>query len=422
MAVRLIIQFVISIVISVLVATGIMILLYSLPADRVKANIWRSNSIYTSESAYPMWAGEGYKLSQLDNITDGYMLLEAIYPGTEDPVRYAMLNPYISYDGINPQQAVLMQSHGTDTESYEATYARYWHGYLLFVKPLLMILDLGDLRVLNMILVMALFLILINKTAKELGRKAALAMFATWLVLSPVSVIMSFQFSTTFYVMVIASMLVLYHHDWFNKGTTRYPMLFLFIGIVTNFIDFLTYPMLGMAIPLTLAILMRERREEKGTFAFGVVNSISWGIGYGCMWIGKWVIGSWLTGADIIGNARYEAQMQSTGQDVIYGTRVTAINSILKNVRVIVKWPFMIMFAVALLLGIWYLLRRNRRLHLELNLTDLALLFVALFPAMWYSVFQAHSISCYWFTYRNLCITVFAGMLFLGRRIAARTN
>lgn len=262
-ALRLIFQFVIAIAVSVLAATGMMILLYCLPADAVKENIWRSNAIYTNESAYPMWAGEGYKLSQLDNVTDGYMLLEAIYPGTENPVYYSMMNPYISYDGINPQEAVLMQSHGTDTASYESFYPRYWHGYLLFVKPLLMVLDLGDLRVLNMILVMGLSFLLLVRTRQRLGRKVALSMFTAWIALAPVSVVMSFQFSTTFYVMMIASLLVLRYHDWFAQGT-RYPVLFLFIGIITNFIDFLTYPMLGMAVPLVLAILLREQRQDRG--------------------------------------------------------------------------------------------------------------------------------------------------------------
>lgn len=418
-AIRLIVQFAIAIVGSVLVGAGIMILLYCMPVQPIKDNIWRSNSIYTNESAYPMWAGEGYKLSQLDNITDGYMLLEAIYPGNDNSVYNAMMNPYITYEGINPQQAVLMQSHGTDTVSYEATYSRYWHGYLLFVKPLMTILDLGDLRILNMILVLGLSFLLIVRTWHQLGKKAALAMFVMWIVLSPVSVVMSFQFSTTFYVMLAASFLVLQHHDWFAQGT-RYPMLFLFIGIVTNFIDFLTYPMLGMAIPLALAILMRERRGEKGVLLFGASSSISWGIGYACMWVGKWVIGSLLTGYDIVGNAIFEARIQSTGQDEIFGTKVTAMNSILKNVRVITKWPFIILAAAILLCGLWYLVRRNYRLQLRVNMTDLALVVIAILPMAWYCVFQGHSISCYWFTYRNLCVTVLAGMLFLGRRIGYR--
>lgn len=135
------------------------------------------------------------------------------------------------------------------------------------------------------------------------------------------------------------------------------------------------------------------------------------------MWIGKWVIGSWLTGYDIIGTAVNEARVQSTGQEVIYGTQVTALNSILKNVRVLVKWPFLLMAVAIVLWGLWLLLRRRYYLRLMQNMTDLILLGIALFPVAWFCVFQAHSISCYWFTYRNLCISILAGMIFLGRRI-----
>lgn len=418
-ALRLAVQYVIAIVASVLVATVVMILLYCLPIEPMKENVWRSKSIYSFEQGYPQWAGENYKMSQLDNITDGYMLVEAIYPGTEGAVSNAMMNRYIAYEGINPEQAALMQAHGTDAQASVGTYARYWHGYLLFLKPLLLLFDVGDMRIMNMMLCLGLSFLLIIRIRQRLGRKAALAMFLTWCIISPVSVVMSFQFSTTFYVMIVASLLILTHDTWFAKeGRHRYAMLFLFIGIVTNYIDYLTYPLVGMAIPLLLAVLLRERRQDKGLVAFTALNAFSWGVGYACMWIGKWVMATLLTGQNVILEAMNEAAVQSTGQDEIYGTKVDAIHSIYKNIRVIVKWPFILVGIVVAFWALWHLLRRNRTLMLRCTMTDLLIVIIALFPMAWYSVFQGHSISCYWFTYRNLSITVMAGLLLLGRRVS----
>lgn len=413
---RLSAQFMIAIVVSVLMATGVMILLYCLPVEPMKENVWRSSPIYSFEGGYPQWAGENYKMTQLDNITDGYMLLEAIYSGTEGAVSNAMLNRYMTYEDVNPEQAALMQAHGVDTESYVATYGRYWHGYLLFLKPLLLVFDVADMRILNMILCLGLSIYLIDRTRQKLGRRAALAMFVMWIVINPVSVIMSFQFSTTFYVMMVTSLIVLQHDRWLSQGT-RYPMMFLFIGIVTNFVDFLTYPMVGMAVPLILAILFRERHQDKGIFGFTVLNGFAWGIGYACMWIGKWVIGTVLTGVNLIENAIHEASYQSTGQEEFAGTRITAINSIFKNIRVIVKWPLLILGIVIILYGVWLLARKYRRLNLKYTIVDLLLVLIALLPMVWYSVFQSHSVMCYWFTYRNLSITILAVLLFLGRRL-----
>lgn len=416
---RLILQFALALVVSVLAATGIMILLYSLPVEPIKANIYRSISVYDQEGSYPQWAG-GYKMTQLDNVTDGYMLMEAEYPGMDDPVNNAMMNPYIAYEGMNPDRSATEQSHDAPGETSVGTYARYWHGYLLFLKPLLFLFEVADIRIMNMILCLGLSFRLFTETQRRLGRKATLAMFITWLVINPVSVVMSFQFSTTFYVMMAASLLVLRHDEWLSQGT-HYAMFFLFIGIITNYIDFLTYPMVGMAIPLILAILMREHRQEKGVFAFALLNGLAWGVGYAGMWIGKWVMATLITGQNIVLNAINEAFLQSTGMGEFFGTRVTPMNSILKNVRVIVKWPFIILGLVVILWVMWYLLRRERVLRMQLNMVDLLLLLIALLPMVWYSVFQGHSIMCYWFTYRNLSITFLAGMILLGRRIGMTT-
>lgn len=412
----LVMQFVITIVVSILVATGIMILVYCLPVEPMKENVWRSRSIYSFEGGYPQWAGENYKMTQLDNITDGYMLLEAIYSGAEGPVNNAMLNRYMTYADVNPEQAALMQAHGVDTEPYVATYGRYWHGYLLFLKPLLLLFDVADIRIINMILCLGLSFYLIAETRHVLGNRVAIAMFVMWIVINPVSIVMSFQFSTTFYVMIVASLLVLHRDAWLVQGS-RYAMLFLFIGIVTNFIDFLTYPMVGMVVPLILAILLRERRKDKCILGFTVLNGFAWGIGYACMWIGKWSVATWITGQDIIANAISEAGFQSTGQEEFFGTRITAINSILMNIRVIVKWPILILVLIIGAWSVWRMVRDHRRLDLRCTIVDTLLVLIAMLPIMWYCIFQGHSIMCYWFTYRNLSITVLAGLLFCGRRI-----
>ena len=245
---------------------------------------------------------------------------------------------------------------------------------------------------------------------------------------------MSFQFSTTFYVMTIASILVLKKHEWLcEKG--RYGLFFLVIGIVTNFIDFLTYPLVGMAVPMIFAVLMKERypfRESLSHLSQGrekersvwrlagecLLESASWGIGYAGMWFGKWAAGSILTGENFILNALSEAQVQSIGQEEIFGTVVSPAGSILKNLRVVIKWPFVLLLFLLLLYICTGLFRG--RLSLErggLHGSTPALILMAIYPFVWFSVLQAHSVSCYWFTYRNLCVTVLAVFLLATQRL-----
>lgn len=420
-------------ILSVAAATGLMILLYCIPTTPIKENVWRSHPVYDYEGSYPQWAAE-YKMTQLDNVTDGYMLLEAMCAGSGHPVPDAMNNPYTVYPDVNPDKAAVLESHNTPGASGTGWYGRYWHGYLLLLKPLLLLFEVSDLRIMNMMLCLGLSFYLFFLIEKMLGRKALVAAMISWFVLNPVSIIMSFQFSTTFYVMTIASILVLKKHEWLC-GKGRYGLFFLVIGIVTNFIDFLTYPLVGMAVPMIFAVLMKERypfreslshlsqdrEKERSVWRLAgecILESASWGIGYAGMWFGKWVAGSILTGENFILNALSEAQVQSIGQEEIFGTVVSPAGSILKNLRVVVKWPFVLLLFLLLLyicIGLFkgsFFLERS-----GLHGSTPALLLLAAYPFVWFSVLQAHSISCYWFTYRNLCVTVLAVLLLAAQRL-----
>lgn len=422
-------------IVSVAAATGIMVLLYYIPTTPIRENVWRSHPIYDYEGSYPQWAAE-YKMTQLDNVTDGYMLLEAMFAGSGHPVQDAMNNPFTIYNGVNPDKAAVLESHDTPGSSGTGWYGRYWHGYLLFLKPLLLFFDVSDLRIMNMMLCLSLSFYLFFLIEKKLGRRALAATVFSWFVLNPVSVIMSFQFSTTFYVMTLASILALKKHTWFCESE-RYGIFFLLIGIVTNFIDFLTYPMLGMAVPMIFVILMKEKNphrkywlkdEQKADYSFGwrlegecILESVAWGIGYAGMWLGKWIAGTILTGENVILNAIDEAHVQSSGQEEIFGTVVSPINSILKNVRVVIKWPFILLLLLLLLyICIGFFRGRFMLARGSSHSSTKALILLALYPFMWFSVLQGHSISCYWFTYRNLCITVLAVLLLVMQRFEAQ--
>lgn len=410
-----------------------MILLYCIPTSSIKANVWRSHSVYDFEGSYPQWAPEN-KMTQLDNVTDGYMLLEAMYAGGNHPVQSAMLNPYTVYEGVNPDKAAVLESHDTPGAAGTGNYGRYWHGYLLFLKPLLLFFEVSDLRIMNMILCLGLSFYFFFLVERNLGRKNLISSMIAWLVINPVSVIMSFQFSTTFYVMLFSSIIVLKKYKWLREKR-RYEIFFLLIGIVTNFIDFLTYPLVGMAIPLILALLLETRNGDGSqvgaaieadklgrkdmkkqadrkkclrNIQFCITNSMIWLIGYAGMWFGKWMAGSALTGQNFVSNALSEAEVQSTGQNIIAGIPVSPLNSILKNMRVIVKWPFILLMLVVFLYAIAGIHKGTIKIADNRNGIIPALLLVALYPMVWFSVMQVHSMTCYWFTYRNLSVTILA--------------
>ena len=59
------------------------------------------------------------------------------------------------------------------------------------------------------------------------------------------------------------------------------------------------------------------------------------------MWFGKWAISSILLHENIIANAISEFTVH-TGQTVIEGKAITKFGAIFRNLRVLLKWPYIV--------------------------------------------------------------------------------
>lgn len=66
-------------------------------------------------------------------------------------------------------------------------YARYWHGYLVVLKPLLLLLDYADIRILNMIVQLLLLVWLIVSMIEIDRKKYVLPFIAAVAVANPVA-------------------------------------------------------------------------------------------------------------------------------------------------------------------------------------------------------------------------------------------
>lgn len=73
-----------------------------------------------------------------------------------------------------------------------------------------------------------------------------------------------------------------------------FGMLFFITGMLTNFFDFLTVPMVTYAIPLTLYFLLKRRENNELNAKKIIIDIIKygalWGIGYGATWFTKWAL------------------------------------------------------------------------------------------------------------------------------------
>ena len=394
---------------AVLLGTVLMTCAYILPTGRMQTNVAESFETIDTEGGSFTWA-PGYAGSRLDGFTDNIMLQTAVYDGTDGPLTEAMLNRRMNFPKaqLSPGVALINYVYGARNGEAES-YGRYWHGYLLFLKPLLLFFNLSDIRMFLMLAQWGLAAVVLLLAYRKGGAKLALPLGAAILCLNPVSTAMSMQYSSIYLLMLVFSILELQLDSFSRK---RGWVLYLILGVCTAFFDFLTYPPVALGICLGLEILV-SNISSKEKLGATIASGLSWGFGYGGMWSGKWLIGSLLTGQNILSDALETAQYRTgTAVSAAEGAAGTGLLQVLsKNLSVYLTPGYLVLFGLLLVLLLGLLLCKKYRFAPDRSsLVSLAL--VALVPFGWYLVLTNHSSVHYWMTYRDLAVTVFAVVSF----------
>ena len=401
-------QIIIGVTLSVLIGAALMIFIYSLPNARAVENIREALPLYEREGTYPSWAlGEH---SKLDNFTDAIILLEIIHP-TEDLINAAMLNPrFGKTQDEEPVEALIKVLRGDSTGLSEIIYPRYWHGYLVIIKPLLTVMKANHLRMLFAYAVFILFVVALLLCQKVLGTPYALALAAAVMILNLVSVSMSFQFAPI-YLITMTAIIFMLKKNRHLFGNDLYNYFFAAVGILIAFFDFLTYPIFSVVMLLIFwyVLNLRGLLKEKLSAVLKMMSGllISWGIGYAGMWSGKWIISQILTGYDTFANAIHQAAVYSrVGNDLAnIGWQITAFGAIQRNIAVLGHGTIRIFLFTAIIFMLYILIKRRHYLTRRLILPYL---FPAAVPFIWYAFASGHSHIHAFFTYRNLAATIFA--------------
>lgn len=285
-------------------------------------------------------------------------------------------------------------------------YARYWHGYLIVLKPVLLFFDYADLRVINLILELLLILSVFN-AFRDIGCKGEAWSYVTAvLFMMPVVIPLSIQFSVVFYLTNIAVLILLRQYAGL-KSKKLLLLYFQLIGMAASFFDLLTYPIASLGVPLICLLLLDDDRSLWMRIKNIISLSVCWGFGYGAMWAGKWVLSTLILRDNIITNVLRQIQMRSSHME--NGERFTSFETWVRNVEFYFERPYLILVVIgfiAALMGIF----RNRR-QIRAVITDIfPFMVTALMPFVWYAVIAQHSYEHHWFTFRGLMTSVFACM------------
>ena len=163
--------------------------------------------------------------------------------------------------------------HGDNiTDSYD--YARYWHGYLAFLRPLLLVFSINGIRIFFIILVILLSAIMIYLIMRRINLITAIAYTITLIAVNIWIVAKSVNEITTFLIAIISGIFIL-----LKKGKFKRPeLVFMCIGMVTSYLDLLTTPLITLGYTLPLYILLNLKEENKKLFIKFIKICILWAI------------------------------------------------------------------------------------------------------------------------------------------------
>ena len=385
---------------------------YQIPVYKIRENAKSSVSIFDLTPK---------PTEVVDIATDARMLNEAAFLGISD--KDFLLNPRIHYVefplfsldismdktgwerlNIKKLPRFIYQNIWTRPEGkvWVDFYPRFWHGYLLFLKPLLMFFDLQGIRYINLLFQCGLLCAILYLMYKRLGFKHCVAFVTAMCFLNPITSWMCLEYANVVNVMLLATLWVL-----LNKNPDDKYMFFV-IGAGTILFDFLTFPLVTLGVPLIVYISLYERGFE-GDVKCVIKNSFLWLFGYAGMLFSKWVLATLFTDYDVLedGWQNILHRLYGTTENGGYLLDVTIFSSIMFNLRAFFYTSSVYYLGVFVFFIGGILL--FKKCKIKGNLGGLVLFFVGLMPFFWYSVLVNHSIiHSYLFTHKILVITVYA--------------
>lgn len=396
---------IVALILGLMAATILMLLINLLPEKAMKQHITESVKVMEQEQDYHEVI-PGMISSRLDNFTDSIMLVSSAHKAETGLIDRTMNGYRVLYEGKTPSET--LAAYGTGEEGYSVSpYSRYWHGYQIVLKPLLLFFNYQEIRYLNMCLQ---FLLIIGIVIEMVKKKMGIYIFSYMVMLfslMPFSIGLSLQFSSVFYITNIAVYVLL---KWFEiiKEKKNFFLFFLIVGMLTSFMDLLTYPLVTLGIPLVFYFLLMEKKTLLYNVIKTVKYSIIWAIGYIGMWSGKWIIGSILLRKNIITDA-IDALLNRTSSETADAS-FTHWSVIEKNTGAMFSTPVKLLFLGTLLILLVVLICKTIR-DKKNYFANWHYLLIACMPIAWYMVAANHSYMHFWFTYRELSILIFAVLI-----------
>lgn len=288
--------------------------------------------------------------------------------------------------------------HAMDMDGY----SRYWHGYVSVLRPLLILFDYGELRILNGAGQLMLLFTLAMIVYRKRGWRYTVMLLSSYFLLMPIAMPLALQYTWVYYIAMCGCVVLLQKQRYFEKDF-RYLYFFIVVGMLTSYLDLLTYPLFTWAFPLIWWLIFQEENKTAGKqLTYVVTSGFGWIAGYGINWCMKWVIGTWVLGYNVMESASHEAE--------VWRELDPGIGGILKSLYL--NWKHYEYEIYLLILVLWLLWWCWKSFCGTLRVTNIIYSYalIACSSVVWYIVTVGQTLAHHFFTHRIWNVSILAFM------------
>lgn len=383
-----------------------------IPNSLIRDNMEHSALVYKERTAFEFTNGDKFN-SVADHYADSIWLNVSWNMGEGKPLISSIRTNY--YDGGEFGENAGLYLSITQGAEPNNDYTRYWHGTAMFIRLGHLITDVEGVKLIGFIA----FLFLVGLTIFILARKKHWDM-AVILALSIAAVQiwnirLSMEYQPAF---ILAFLFIPLFITLERRGDKWLTILSVISGTAVAFFDFLTTETVTILLPLALVVAVRTKENRLGTLKKNLLLllkcGICWVLSYSGAFIVKWLIASMVTNTNAFETALSSAMERIGNKVEMYADKPKSIfSSVVANLSMLFgsemrvesgRTAFGIIFAILVLLSLWYLFR-GKQMKLVAALLLFGMGFLVLIRCM---VLNNHSYLHCFFTYRALVTPVFA--------------
>ena len=384
--------------ITIAICMFLLVVTAMIPKTAIQSHCEESAEFFEQQVLFPR-----IKIQKANTTIDYYsdcILLNIIYcMDNKHPFSSAISAQYYSKNTVDINhsfmEVVRYQREGN------MDYSRYWHGSIVFLRPLLCLTNIQGiykcLTIIFGILFVIVEYILLRKKQwwMIIIYPLALCSVQLWIVVRCVEYINMFMWME---IMVICYLLLE------RRGNRTIYCLSIVNGVVTCFLDFLTTETIAITVPLFMLCVLRRSRQEKSDgkkeVKFVITSLGIWGCSYGGMIVIKWLLSWGILGNKVLNNTFQRIGERVSGNPLeAIGRNICVMFSAGENVVMVMALGY----AIAVIWFIGYAVLYSRKNN---NWTLMSNMLLLLVPYLRYVILSNHAKIHYFFTYRSQLIVI----------------